>query len=391
MAKIRISKAKKSGFARQPGWRGMFAFCVVALVTSCVMPLAASRNPGPASSLTVALDPPKPLDQTENVATVLEAALPPIQSEAEILVEAKLAGAGLAAANLTPAVLSGPTGVVAPYTPSAFNPGPAATSLIFRGRSALDNLRSQLCLTAAIYYEAANEPDAGQRAVAQVVLNRVRHPAWPNTVCDVVYQGTERPGVLCQFSFACDGSMARIPVATSWARARRVAQEALAGYVFAPVGLATFYHTLAVSPSWNRAMNPSAIFGAHIFYRLPGGAGEPRSYHAGYFGREPVPGPRAKLFVPTAPSLPPYQMAGVGGQQAYPAMKNAPAGADLAMLAQLQAQSQMQSAAAAQSITQVASIAPTKSVAADRRYLPGSLPESSIRSEFQGSGEWIGK
>ncbi len=388
MAKIRINKAKKSGFARQPGWRGMFAFCVVVLVTSWVMPLAASRSSGPASSLTVALDPPKPIEQTEDVASVLEGALPPIQSDAEILVEAKLAGAGMAPAALSPAPLPGASVPYAPINPAMFNPGPAATSLVFRGRSSMDNLRSQLCLTAAIYYEAANEPDAGQRAVAQVVLNRVRHPAWPNTVCDVVYQGTERPGVLCQFSFACDGSMARTPLAATWARARRVAQEALAGYVFAPVGLATFYHTLAVSPSWNRAMTPSAIFGAHIFYRLPGGAGEPRSYHAGYYGREPVPGPRAKLYVPTLPS---FQMAGGAAPLPYPPMTKAPAGADLAMLAQLQAQSQMQTAASAQSVTQVASIAPSRSVAADRRYLPGTLPESSIRSEFQGSGEWIGK
>ena len=121
--------------------------------------------------------------------------------------------------------------------------GPAARPIVARGTS-LDQARALQCLTAAIYYEAASEPDAGQRAVAQVVLNRVAHPAWPNTVCGVVYQGSERTG--CQFSFACDGSMARRPMAVFWDRARRVAADALAGYVYAPVGLATHYHTSAV-------------------------------------------------------------------------------------------------------------------------------------------------
>ena len=72
-----------------------------------------------------------------------------------------------------------------------------------------DRARALECLTAAIYYEAASESDDGQRAVAQVVLNRVRHPAFPGTVCGTVYQGSERAG--CQFSFACDGAMARAP------------------------------------------------------------------------------------------------------------------------------------------------------------------------------------
>jgi spore germination cell wall hydrolase CwlJ-like protein len=74
------------------------------------------------------------------------------------------------------------------------------------------------CLTAAIYYEAASEPDDGQRAVAQVVLNRVAHPAYPKTVCGVVYQGSER-GTGCQFTFTCDGALARKPSRYFWDRA----------------------------------------------------------------------------------------------------------------------------------------------------------------------------
>jgi hypothetical protein len=120
-----------------------------------------------------------------------------------------------------------------------FNPGPAVSAFAFRGASSTDSMRSQLCLAAAIYYEAASESEEGQRAVAQVVLNRVRHPAYPNTVCDVVYQGTERGDRLCQFSFACDGSMARLPSRDGWARASRIARGALAGYSFPTVGAAT--------------------------------------------------------------------------------------------------------------------------------------------------------
>ncbi|MFM9935111.1 MAG: cell wall hydrolase [Novosphingobium sp.] len=175
--------------------------------------------------------------------------------------------------------------------------GPAARPIIARGTS-LDQGRALQCLTAAIYYEAASEPDAGQRAVAQVVLNRVAHPAWPNTVCGVVYQGSERPG--CQFSFACDGSMARRPMAQFWDRARRVAAEALAGYVYAPVGLATHYHTSAVHPYWADSLAFIGTIGAHRFYRWSGGAGRPAAFTAAYAGGEPVAAPHPRTWVPAA-------------------------------------------------------------------------------------------
>ena len=73
----------------------------------------------------------------------------------------------------------------------------------------LDRRRALLCLTQAVYYEAGFEPLEGRRAVAQVVLNRMRHPAFPKSVCGVVYQGARDP--VCQFSFVCDGSLYRAP------------------------------------------------------------------------------------------------------------------------------------------------------------------------------------
>lgn len=163
-----------------------------------------------------------------------------------------------------------------------------------RRASTLDRGRALECLTTAIYYEAASEPDAGQQAVAQVILNRVRHPAFPATVCGVVYQGSERSG--CQFSFACDGAMTRgQPSRAYWLRAMRVAAAALGGYVSAPVGLATHYHTYAVTPAWNRHLVMTAAIGAHFFHRWQGWWGTPGAFRQIYAGGEPVPGPHTRI------------------------------------------------------------------------------------------------
>ncbi len=179
----------------------------------------------------------------------------------------------------------------------------AAPAAIFRGLTALDSYRALNCLTSAIYYEAANEPDEGQRAVAQVVLNRVRSPLWPDSVCAVVYQGSERTDFKCQFTFSCDGSMARLPSAAAWVRARGVAQRALNGDVYAPAGTATFYHTLAVRPTWAASVRPVAVIGAHIFYRNPGWNGSPDAFRARYPGRELISGPERTSW-PVKPAIP---------------------------------------------------------------------------------------
>lgn len=169
---------------------------------------------------------------------------------------------------------------------------------MFTGTGQRDRMRATLCLASAIYYEAATEGDEGQRGVAQVVLNRVRHGReWPNTVCGVVYQGSGEPG--CQFSFACDGAMGRRPSLTAWIRARRVAEAALAGETYAPVGSATFYHTTAVTPGWRTRMIPMGVVGAHIFYRLPQDAADAASLPVVYRGGEPSPGPLPGFAVAT--------------------------------------------------------------------------------------------
>lgn len=144
------------------------------------------------------------------------------------------------------------------------------------------------CLTQAVYYEAANEPMQGRRAVAQVVLNRMRHPAYPKSVCGVVYQGSERR-TGCQFSFTCDGSLLRTPSAGRWQEARQVAQLALAGYVEPSVGTATHYHADYVLPRW--AFNLAKIdkIGAHIFYRFNGRMGQASYFSGRHSGFENIP------------------------------------------------------------------------------------------------------
>ena len=175
--------------------------------------------------------------------------------------------------------------------PVAGGPNPAALPFSFSSSSAETRARALECLTSAIYYEAAQEPTDGQRAVAQVVLNRVRHPAFPNSVCGVVYEGSTR-ATGCQFTFTCDGSMAYAPMPALWNRARKVAEDALNGHVHAPVGYATHYHANYVAPYWAPRLTKLIQIGAHIFYRWPGAWGRAAAFTSRYAGLEAIGVPR---------------------------------------------------------------------------------------------------
>jgi len=146
----------------------------------------------------------------------------------------------------------------------------------------LDRRRALLCLTQAIYYEAGFEPLEGRRAVAQVVLNRMRHPAFPKSVCGVVYQGARAP--VCQFSFVCDGSLYRRPALGAWQQAERIAAAALDGFVDRTVGAATHYHADYVAPYWAPRLAKISQIGAHIFYRWPGAWGSTAAFSGRYIG-----------------------------------------------------------------------------------------------------------
>ena len=134
----------------------------------------------------------------------------------------------------------------------------------FRGGPAA-RLQATECLATAALYEAGSDRDA-QRAVIQVVLNRVGARGFPKTVCGVVYQGANRK-TGCQFSFTCDGSQTRRPEHEGWEQARHAALRAMNGYVYTPVGRATHYHTDWLVPYWRSSLVKVATVESHIFYQ----------------------------------------------------------------------------------------------------------------------------
>lgn len=155
------------------------------------------------------------------------------------------------------------------------------------GSDPLDRRRALLCMTQAVYYEAGFEPLEGRRAVAQVVINRMRHPAFPKSVCGVVYQGARDP--VCQFSFVCDGSLYRRPALGAWKEAERIAAAALDGFVDKSVGAATHYHADYVAPYWAPRLAKIVRIGAHIFYRWPGSWGSTAAFTGRYIGEPADP------------------------------------------------------------------------------------------------------
>lgn len=249
------------------------------------------------------------------------------------------------------------------------DPGPAASALMTGAGQ--DHDRALDCLTAAVYFEAASEPDDGQRAVAQVVLNRLAHPLFPKTVCGVVYQGSQR-GTGCQFTFTCDGALLRQRSRYFWDRAQQVARAALAGYVFRPVGLATHYHTFAVHPAWDAAMNFIGQIGAHRFYRLVGPAGMPAAFRFAYAGGEPLAGARPQLAAGTPDAAD-------------------PAGLERAYEAELKQEAMVRPAASAPSSGSPAYTGDVMKRGGDIVYRANNLPDGNVvRSDYQNSGRWIG-
>ncbi|MGV3731558.1 MAG: cell wall hydrolase [Sphingopyxis sp.] len=150
--------------------------------------------------------------------------------------------------------------------------------------------RARDCLAAAMLYEAGDDAK-GQQAVGQVVINRARHPAFPKSICGVVFQGSERV-TGCQFTFTCDGALARRYSDAAWQRARNNADLMLSGGTYPPVGLATHYHTDWVRPYWSDSLEKIAIVDTHLFFRWPGYWGTPGAFRGAVSGGD---GPIAKL------------------------------------------------------------------------------------------------
>ena len=259
-----------------------------------------------------------------------------------------------------------------------FSGGPIARAMRF-DNSGVDRSRALECLTAAIYYEAASEPDQGQRAVAQVVLNRVAHPSYPNSVCGVVYQGSER-STGCQFSFTCDGSLARRPSSFFWERARTVAATALSGLVEPSVGLATHYHTVAVHPYWAPSLHFITTIGAHRFYSFNGRAGQAGTFRFAYAGGEPLAAPHphsAAADKAPDPTLDPLAL-----QKAYDGGLKAAQSGSLSQPGD--------TGVAAGRAAPPSYSAEVQQRGGDRQYSGEKLPApQAVKPEFEHSGQWI--
>ena len=178
-------------------------------------------------------------------------------ASAVVMVAWAVAGCAVASALIA----SGQASVARPTAEAEDARGPDAV------RQAADILqRESQCLAQVIYYEARSESEAGQRAVAEVVLNRVNSPAYPKSICGVVYQGSERD-TGCQFSFTCDGSMKAAVQPLAWSKAVRLAQTLVLGYHGDTlVGTATHYHADYVAPEWGTELRKTKQIGRHIFY-----------------------------------------------------------------------------------------------------------------------------
>jgi hypothetical protein len=254
-----VTEAPRKPRPKRPVWRRLWLAATLLLVL--------------AASLLVRGDVAPKSESKRTSSSVTLALPPPVNDVAVLLTNTPLAIAptDAIALNAERALDRVPTNFAKPF----FVPAATTAELGGGATAAIE------CMTQAIYYEAASESDTGMRAVAQVVLNRVRSPIFPHTVCGVVFQGSQqRTG--CQFSFTCDGSLMRRPSLAGWMHARRVALAALSGSIERSVGLSTHYHANYVVPYWANSLDKVATIGAHIFYTMRGSLGRPPAFGVRY-------------------------------------------------------------------------------------------------------------
>lgn len=257
---IRRAPDMTSDIAHPPVPRWIAAVLALLAIVAIAMPLAIVRTAPtlPPAAKAVAARPQRVVPKTE---------LPSVEPAAFI----NLAPKDARAFNAT--------------IPFSTDPNPAARPFRLTGTPE-SQARALDCLAAGAIYEAGDDA-SGEKAVVQVILNRVRHPAFPKTVCGVVFQGSDR-STGCQFTFTCDGAMMRAVYPAAWERARAVARMALNGTVDARVGHATHYHTDWVVPYWSSSLDKIVAVDTHLFFRWSGWWGTPPAFRGGYTGVEPV-------------------------------------------------------------------------------------------------------
>ncbi|WP_292082206.1 MULTISPECIES: cell wall hydrolase [unclassified Brevundimonas] len=216
---------------------------------------------------------------------------PPVRRRAEIRPSAPAARMAATPSRAEPAASFAPPPVNANAAPSVRRTGYTRPYLDLKTPPRVPDNDLE-CLTQAIYYEARNESEAGQAAVAEVVLNRSRHRAYPKRVCEVVYQRNSRT---CQFTFTCDGSIGRRAInPVAWARAERIAREVYEGRSASQLPKNSVnYHANYVRPSWGSRLARVRQIGAHIFYGAPLNGGT----NPGAWEREREPARSGLLFV----------------------------------------------------------------------------------------------
>lgn len=192
--------------------------------------------------------------------------------------------------------------------------GSVVTLDVPKRTDAEEMLRQKQCLATAIYYEARSEDYAGQLGVGEVIVNRVNDHRYPNTICDVVFQGATRT-TGCQFTFTCDGAMNRKPRGAKWDKAQSIAAHVMMGLNEKKTAGATHYHATYVDPVWNSGLIKTQKIGTHIFYRFPRGnewsvatarqAARLAQRRAGMSAITPVeaaPAPETEVLTPAAPA-----------------------------------------------------------------------------------------
>jgi spore germination cell wall hydrolase CwlJ-like protein len=221
---------------------------------------AASTGESPAPTYTLAAtttDAPSPVSAPEPQPAPAPPAPP---TSRHVAVAAPETDAEAALTSVAPASI--PLPLPAPQRPP-LPPTPAERLKL----SKEERVKAERCLAEAVYFEARGEPHRGQVAVAQVVMNRVFSPHYPDDVCEVVYQNAHRH-LSCQFTFACDGIPETVTDRRAWVLARRIAKETLDGKIWEPaVAKSTHYHATYVRPVWVREMKKMFHYGVHTFYR----------------------------------------------------------------------------------------------------------------------------